>query len=634
MGAEEVEIVQILNRGQDVLEAHPEFFDMPLEKVIDFLDDGTEQMVRDRWGVAAWMVIKGLQSFDICDLIEPLAKVKSGPLTYEYVGYLLQNDYGVNLEKLIIEADRQQKFSEIVKYVFPNLPFEKTVYKENICPLLDLFESHISESECDTLISAYTTHITNMRSQSLILDMIGELSRTAEFQVVCRLQAEWYKTSKEEATAYINKLIEHQSILSKRAALHFLNISIFSDQELFQSRFFDVEKMINADSELWEEAIPLLMHYAKEHSNEDGVEDIYYEKTISYLNRIPFGTVSEKCLFLENIRFDKELSTALRKIFYSVAKSSVDKNLHVMELIANALYFKVRNGNCQDAISIMMSVFCANRFLDDYNKFFSAMNIITGEMKKHSAEITAEAIKYLLSDNAYQAFFGMGLLINMGDLKQISFEVSDALSEEQLIHAMTGILYYAVDARKICLSAFELLRLGSGCDNGYIEFCMDSVYGNYPTTFSSTAEKYLESDNLLQKQMAERIIETQKEITAKRSRAYTIRDIQPSSEHEYIYKRALAEQNKQINKNADEKSFLSHLFSKRFLKYGARSALLSSGRNGDMSLRISPFQTFSYELELPVKYLEDPIDYLLERQRYLKELKTDEIDNKRVSAAT
>lgn len=628
MRSNAAEIEQILSNGKVILDAHPEFMNMSLDKVIDHLDDGTEQMIRDRWGTAAWIVIEGLKSFETCDLIEQLAQVKSGPLTYEYVGYLLQNNYDVSLEALIIEAHHQHKFSEMVKFVSPNLQFEKKIYKENIPLLLELMENHISEAECNTLIRCYAGHINNMHAQCLVLDMIGELNSLAEYRVVCHLQRDWYLTSRTEAIAYIDKLIAHQSMWSKKAALSFLDVSLYHEQETFRSRFSEVEEMINAQTELWEAGIPILIHFIVEAANREN-EDDYYNKSFSYLSRISAGTISEKCIFMESIQLRRDLTPDLRTLFYEVAASPSNKDSYFIKLIADALYFPVSDGRWQEAIGIMIAAFCANGYLADYSDFFAATEMLHYELAKYSVEISTEALGYLLSGNASQVFFGLGLLMHVGNLNQIPFDDSNALTGAQLIRAMKGILYYAANDKKICQAAFELLRFGIDCDE-YIGFFMDSVYGNYPMTLASTAKNYLKSDNILQKRLAEDVLSKQEQASAMHNRAYEIKDLQPSAEHNYIYRRAMAEQSKQINQKANEQSILGHLFSTRVLKYGVRSAFVTVGRGGDKSMRVFPFQTISCERELPAKYIENPVGYAIERQRCLKELKTDAVADKRV----
>lgn len=87
------EIESVLQAGERILLEHPELYDMSLDDVLIKLDDGTEQMLHNRWGVTAWMVVKSLKSFDIQTLVTQLSEIDSGILTYKYAGYLLQSEY-------------------------------------------------------------------------------------------------------------------------------------------------------------------------------------------------------------------------------------------------------------------------------------------------------------------------------------------------------------------------------------------------------------------------------------------------------------------------------------------------------------------------------------------------------------
>ncbi len=95
------EIESVLQIGEKILLDYPELYNMSLDDVLVKLDDGTEQMLYNRWGVTAWLVVKSLECFDVKNLVIQLARIESGILTYEYAGYLLQAKYQINLEELI-----------------------------------------------------------------------------------------------------------------------------------------------------------------------------------------------------------------------------------------------------------------------------------------------------------------------------------------------------------------------------------------------------------------------------------------------------------------------------------------------------------------------------------------------------
>ena len=89
------EIESVLQIGEKILLDHPELYNMSLDEVLVKLDDGTEQMLHNRWGVTAWMVVQSLECFDVKNLVIQLSEIDSGILTYEYAGYLLQVKYQI-----------------------------------------------------------------------------------------------------------------------------------------------------------------------------------------------------------------------------------------------------------------------------------------------------------------------------------------------------------------------------------------------------------------------------------------------------------------------------------------------------------------------------------------------------------
>ena len=68
------EIETILNNAEQILINQPTLASMNLKDVIDTLDS-TKEMIRDRWGVAALLVVKSIERWDLPDLVEQLSLV-------------------------------------------------------------------------------------------------------------------------------------------------------------------------------------------------------------------------------------------------------------------------------------------------------------------------------------------------------------------------------------------------------------------------------------------------------------------------------------------------------------------------------------------------------------------------------
>ena len=125
-----------MQEAERILLEYPELYDMSLDDVLIKLDDGTEQMLHNRWGVIAWMGVRALKSFDTQTLVTQLSEIDSGILTYKYAGYLLQSEYQISLEELILEADRCGKFDKIIPYANANIVFKSGLNKGYIVGII------------------------------------------------------------------------------------------------------------------------------------------------------------------------------------------------------------------------------------------------------------------------------------------------------------------------------------------------------------------------------------------------------------------------------------------------------------------------------------------------------------------
>ena len=138
----ELEIEKALNSGEEILRQRPELYEMDCETLLDELDDGTREMIHNRWGVAAWIAVKKLQSFSIENLVKelPVSYGNKFELSREYTGYLLQWKYQVRLDLLLLEAQRQGIVDQIESFAASNLEYGQQLAVENVSEMLELLE--------------------------------------------------------------------------------------------------------------------------------------------------------------------------------------------------------------------------------------------------------------------------------------------------------------------------------------------------------------------------------------------------------------------------------------------------------------------------------------------------------------
>ena len=74
---------------------------MGIDAVLDELNDGTQEMIHNRWGTAAWIIVESIPDMKISVLVEHLASKVSGLLTDPKTG---NRQYGVD-----IRADNEKE---------------------------------------------------------------------------------------------------------------------------------------------------------------------------------------------------------------------------------------------------------------------------------------------------------------------------------------------------------------------------------------------------------------------------------------------------------------------------------------------------------------------------------------------
>ena len=78
-------------------------------------------------------------------------------------------------------------------------------------------------------------------------------------------------------------------------------------------------------------------------------------------------------------------------------------------------------------------------------------------------------------------------------------------------------------------------------------------------------------------------------------------------------------------------SVFQTLFPSRMLKFGARIGWVMQKRDGKLAYNASTPVQISHQMELPAGYVDDPVEYGMKRDAYLKEVRTRAIDHQGLS---
>lgn len=637
MLTDEKEMLNVLNIGKEILSEHPEFLSMELNDVMNELDDGTDEMIHNRWGVAAWLVVNRISSFETKELIKYLSKIDSGILTYEYAGYLLQTEYHVNMEELILEADQFGEFDKIVLYVCENISFWTELHQEFISAIISMLGRHKNYRGYQTFLTKYAHHIMNMGAQRLTENILGDLTEQSQYDCMRALRREWYEKDKVEASDVIGRMLERQSIWSKKAAIDFWEMSLYYDVYVFCHYFNEIELLISKNDEFWKMVIPVLVEYVVIISSQSNkVDEKLHSCIMDYLKRIPKGSVEEKRCFLGSVVWNEKIPEDLVQIFELIIVSSFEKDHQILDILDDYLYRQLQEKKYELVCQMLLKVFVTNKFSSKYQDFFETFNSICYELSgKYVVEVTKDAVKYMLLGGIEQYFFGLGLLEKVGNLKKL-YDESDTkikLSDAQMVRLMKGVLYYASDNKKICHTAFQLLMFSSANCDAYMKLCLEEVFENYPETMYEIGEKYKMGKDEQQANLSNKIIKRYEQMSEERNQSYKIKDLNPSREHQYIYHKAQMEQNHRINKMANEASVFAKLFPSRIMKYGKRNAHIVIGKKNEKFYQVNPYMEHKYQVELPTMYINDPVDFELRRRAFLREVELGAIGNKGLSTS-
>lgn len=629
------EMESILQKGAEILSIHPRIVDKALEDILNELDDGTSEMRQNRWGAVARAVIAHITSYDVKSLVPKLAEVENRGFICEYVGYLLLVEYKVNLEELLLEAERQGHFDKIVPFIGPNLQYETEFFDSLLCVFFAMLNRHADSQFYSTVIANYAEHILNLGVEYNATKLLGDLAGETELHFVCNITQPWYKKNSEQARTTVGELLTYPGIWSRKAGLNFLEISLWECETDFLKYYSQVELLIQSDQELWIAAIPVLVLYILNYDCTNSNEKTY-TKVLSRLQNIPDGRLEERQSFLCALQWKAQIKESLDLIFQAIIRRPFEKDSIILSALDIYLYRTAHKkpGTEQQTLDTMFAAFSSSGFGINFSHFFDRLHGITHHLAQTvPSMVSAFALNYILAGGTNQLYFGLGLLTKAGSLsklfqeqKTLTIDFPEHLTNDQLVYIMKGFLYCTFDSKAICQTAFQLLLFAEESGAYYIQFCVDEVFAHYPGTMHTTAIQFKENGTDLQIQLAEQVECAYLQSSESCATSYKIKDFASSQEHQRIYQKLQTEVMQQAKENHKE-SFLLDMFSSRVLKYGARFGWVMHGEKGQLFYKVSSPAHISHQIELSAEYVNDPIQAEMKRIIYLEEVRNRATDN-------
>jgi len=602
-------IEEVLKYGEAILSQRDDLKNVPFDEILDMFDDETQEMIHNRWGVLAQVIIASITSWEIKALVEHLGKIECPPLAYEYVGYALQSTYGVVLEELLIEAAGCKYFDTITKYVGSNLQHKRDLHLHLVNPFLMMLEKYRDHSAYYDILRYYAIGIAACDGCLAVVTGIMPINHEVQYQLTYNLRRYWFADKPDEANNQIGVFLSQNTLWAWKAAMDYCEWNTPSDNTILEKHYPQIAELVDRSDELKLHVISLLVEYIL-HTFQEKEKHTHYPIILSKLKVLLKQVPSAKDRFLQKIKFLDDYPLDLYDMFQDTLSIPLSANSDTLKHLDNCFSFMLEKKGYQTVLDNMFKCFSVNKYRSQFSEYFSSLDSTICALSGYALQITDLALGYIMTSNLEKLFFGLGLLVELGNVKGLYDKKKEedpsyagSYDENQLIRVMKAVLFYTVDEDQISHIAFSLLYLANGTTQKYLQFCIETVFYDYPIKMHEVSESYVQTGLPVQAELVDLVKKVYASKVELQEKARAIPDLYPSHEHERIYRRAQREQSREISKKANEKSIFFNLFAHRVLKYGRRSGHVIKGAKNQQFYQSSPYQELRYEHHLPMTYV-------------------------------
>ena len=467
---------------------------------------------------------------DLDALVDTLSLVADETLTYEYVGYILQSKYGIDLIELLLVADKKDKFDKMLPIVVQNIESAPYVDIARATAVIEMLHKHKSHHEHGSLLTKYAFLCSTHNCLSNIAVLFRNLQNSTEYEFMRRLRWKWYEHNPTDASDHLDIMLSNNTIWNHKAGIDFWECCFSFDLIKFHSLFPIIDKLCSEDSSLWLHAIPIYVNYVDQSSVEE-TKTQTYSRVVNRLKGIGTGSSDAKRCFLSAVEYGIKHRERLNEIIDAVLSSPLGKDAGILKKLDYPFLEEVQSGKWETILEKMLYIFRTSQFESDYPNFFNVFPNTLSALSVFSAEITMYAIKCMLTSDVSRVFLGLGLLHKAGKITKIQIgETQDgnnvfSITEEQAIRLMKVILYFCPDSEEICHNAYRLLGLYNARADKYLDFCMNEVYYNYPSTMHSLSKHYRTSCLPTQMQLADLVSSAHQQMMDDINSSYGIKDL-------------------------------------------------------------------------------------------------------------
>jgi len=608
------EIANLLAKARNLMEERPELLQMPKEDILEALDDGSREMLGCRWGVIAYAYVKELTDFSLPAIVEAVKDIKSGDLTYEYIGFILQSEYDINLVDLLLMANEMGAYDKILPFVKSNLPFEMTFAQEKIDAFLEAYEDFDEQKNHIRLMQLYAGLVVKFCADEYLCKRLIDTQDEKYYNLMLYVCNELYDKSCERADTYMEVFLGKDHVVCKKLAIEFVYRSLRIHNEAFEAHFEEWDNLAEESDTYWSMLIPVYATYLQKNEN-----SACYEPVLNRLKVVIKGSIEDKRAFLCQLQYKDSISKDMEAILDAILGEDFGKDGTILEVLDWIFFKNLTQGKEQDVLMKMQQVFSVNGYKNDWDDFFDAFDSVQEKLKSNQSLLLETVMQKICNGSESEFYFAIGLFRECVSWKVISKNRTGRMySEEEAELVLLGLLYNIFEPKKVCEAAFYLPELVDGKCEKYIACCAKELYENYPYTMNDYAGVNLHSENKNVRKLANMIMKLHQKRLEHVELGTDVLDLRPSQKRMEVYQRAVWEQKRKVNQISNQKSVFANLFAKNVMKYGKRNAYIQVGRGNKWTFQVSNYAEISYEVELPRKFMKDQLLLLEMRREYME----------------
>ena len=604
--------------GDALINERPELLTMHIDQIFDELDDGTTEMMHIRWGVMTRAKMTEIKSFCNIDILNFLTSIKDHNLLCEYIGYVLQVEHQISLMELLINAYEEGVHKQILPFVESSLKNEKDCCIDKIDVILAIMDS-IEDNEKMKLANGYGALILKTDNEEVVFEKyIQNYSKSLEC-LVGYLIGGLYPQKEKIAEKWLGRYIDEEIPYCKKAGIRLLRNSLTYNSIFFENYFGLLEELCGIQ-EYWEQLIGVYIQYIENDSNV-----LYRNKVKERLIKVKDGSIKEKRICVQEIDYRIKRVNENSEIIEEILEKSFDKDRLILKSVD--YYFDyMLDENLIKAVDVLYKVYNVNGFgnSDEYLEYLPKASVKMNHNQEELFDIWWNKFLYGNNTDFFLSVEMFRRILSSEKLEKYLCEMG--VSREDALLLLEGIFLFTIDEKKIANLVFTIATCVK--DNEFfIGYCIENIFVNYPGALVDAAKKYIDNENIIKKALAESIVEYYDIFDRKIRKGYEDKDFVPSSDRQSVYRKFIAQQNKEILKNANEQSSFFNLFPSRKMKYGRRIAFLQTHRKGQYNYNVSEYARNTFSAELPKCFINDPMRYVYMRANYLKEREKNAINS-------